>query len=200
MAGLGKVLHKTGVKKSSENWLVCSCYLGLPKICQKSGNSEKPLVKLLGPVYKSPSFAFACSWWSGAPTASFQVKTEMKTKIYLFPAPCECSPSSVGIPCGACISFKTGPNNMRLVSIEREKSDLQDYVIIIWIELLLACVYSKWSIFRCEPQYHIVMWSINWSTGQCWLKRAICSSSLQVLVVHVGICKDGDPTPSSTSI
>ena len=56
--------------------------------------------------------------------------------MWMFPALCECSLSSVGIPCGACISFKTGPNNMRLVSIEREKSDLQDYVIIIWIGLL----------------------------------------------------------------
>jgi hypothetical protein len=46
---------------------------------RNQGNSEKPLVKRLGPVYKSPTFAFACSWWSRAPTASFQVKTEMKT-------------------------------------------------------------------------------------------------------------------------
>ena len=67
--------------------------------------------------------------------------------IWMFPAPCECSPSSVGIPRGACSSFKPGPNSMRLVSIEREKSDLQDYVIRIWNESLLACVYSKWSIF-----------------------------------------------------
>jgi hypothetical protein len=46
---------------------------------RNQGNSEKPLVKRQEPVYKSPSFTFACSWWSGAPTASFQVKTEMKT-------------------------------------------------------------------------------------------------------------------------
>ena len=55
----------------------------------------------------------------------------------------------VNVPCpvlGFPVEPVTGPNSMILVSIEREKSDLQDYVIRIWIESLLACVYSKWSI------------------------------------------------------
>ena len=47
----------------------------------------------------------------------------------LFPTPCLCSPWGGWIPRTACISLKTAPNNMKLVSIEREKLALQDYVI-----------------------------------------------------------------------
>ena len=108
-------------------------------------------------VVSSPNlmWKYSCSlpsFWESPPYVN------VPCPMWMFPALCECSPSSVGIPRGACSSFKTGPNSMILVSIEREKSDLQDYVIRIWIESLLACVYSKWSIFQCEPKYHIEMY------------------------------------------
>jgi hypothetical protein len=47
----------------------------------------------------------------------------------LFPVACLCSPWGGWIPHAACISLKTAPNNMKLVSMEREKLDLQYYVI-----------------------------------------------------------------------
>ena len=90
------------------------------------------------------NWKYSCSlpnFWESPPYVN------VPCPMWMFPALCECSPSSVGIPRGACSSFETGPNSMILVSIEREKSDLQYYVIRIWIDSLLACVYSKWSIF-----------------------------------------------------
>ena len=75
-------LEKCDTKLESKSRVKTGLYVRVIWGCQKSGNSEKPLVKRLGPVYKSPTFAFACSWWSGVPTASFQVKTEMKTASF----------------------------------------------------------------------------------------------------------------------
>ena len=68
--------------------------------------------------------------------------------LSLFPVACHCSPWGVGIPHAGCSSLNTAPNDMKLLSLERGRSDLQDYVIIIWIGSILTCVYSKWPIFR----------------------------------------------------
>jgi hypothetical protein len=35
--------------------------------------------------------------------------------------------------------FKTAPNNTKMVSLEREKSDIQYYVIRKWIGVKLGC-------------------------------------------------------------
>ena len=69
------MLGKCNTKPESKGQVKLACIFMLFGAERNQGNSEKPLVKRLGPVYKSPTFTFACSWWSrGAPSVGFQVK------------------------------------------------------------------------------------------------------------------------------
>ena len=81
-------------------------------------------------------------------------------KNFWIPALCICSLHPVIVPHSGYSSLNTAPNDMKLLSLERGRSYPQYYVIIIWIESFLACVYSKWSISHGDLNGHIC-WGNN---------------------------------------